>query len=85
MNTLTKQRGVTVFEAGLGLVVVLVISGISVAHFKDAKGRLSEVDAMTAMPANYRNITAPTRDDKGPEKVQADAVACDLRVQGSCP
>lgn len=85
MNTLNKQRGATVFEAALGLAVVLIVGGITIAHFKDAKGRLADVEAVAAMPVNYHQAFADQAPETNEPVAKVGAVTCDLRVSGSCP
>lgn len=85
MNKLNKQRGATVFEAALGLAVVLIVGGITIAHFKDAKGRLADVEAVTAMPVNYHHAFADQKPGTDKPVAKVGAVTCDLRVPGSCP
>ena len=79
-STQHKQRGATMFEAALGGAVALVIGVIVIGNFKDAKSSLNQVEAAMAMtvPSVYRAL--PQANDGS----KAEAVACDLRVQGSC-
>jgi hypothetical protein len=80
MKTAYNQRGATLFESALGAAVALVIGVILVSNFKEAKGGLAQAQAAMAAadPGAYRALPQAGAGDK------AEAVACDLRVDGSC-